>query len=111
MADPKKDQRIPVMMSRDDVGAIDDWRRRQADVPSRSEAIRRLVEQALASRPAKRLNPNARVAAASYAEQAAGEAIDKTQKHSGQSKAVKAERKKRLTRLPPELAKRSRSGG
>jgi metal-responsive CopG/Arc/MetJ family transcriptional regulator len=112
MAAPKKDQRIPVMMSRDDVAAIDDWRRRQADVPSRSEAIRRLVEPALAaSRPAKHLSPNARVAAASYAEHAAGETIDETQRHSGQSKAVKAERKKRLTRLPPELAKRARSWG
>jgi hypothetical protein len=27
--------------------AIDDWRRRQADLPARSEAIRRLVEMGL----------------------------------------------------------------
>ena len=27
---------------------LDDWRRKQADLPSRAEAIRRLVEQALA---------------------------------------------------------------
>lgn len=26
---------------------IDDWRREQADIPSRNEAIRRLLEQAL----------------------------------------------------------------
>lgn len=28
--------------------AIDEWRRKQADLPNRSEAIRRLVEAALA---------------------------------------------------------------
>ena len=27
--------------------AVDEWRRKQADLPSRSEAIRRMVEQAL----------------------------------------------------------------
>lgn len=27
---------------------LDDWRRKQQDLPSRAEAIRRLVEQALA---------------------------------------------------------------
>jgi hypothetical protein len=43
-SDCMKDQRIPVMMSADDVAAIDEWRRKQADLPSRSEAIRRLVE-------------------------------------------------------------------
>jgi hypothetical protein len=43
----KKDQRIPVMMSTDEVDSIDSWRRRQEDLPSRSEAIRRLVELGL----------------------------------------------------------------
>jgi hypothetical protein len=27
--------------------AVDDWRRKQPDLPSRAEAVRRLVEQAL----------------------------------------------------------------
>ena len=44
MADELRDQRIPVMMTATDVAAIDAWRRRQEDLPSRSEAIRRLVE-------------------------------------------------------------------
>jgi len=35
------------MMAVDEVGAIDEWRRRQTDLPSRSEAIRRLVELGL----------------------------------------------------------------
>ncbi|MHC2585395.1 metal-responsive CopG/Arc/MetJ family transcriptional regulator [Bradyrhizobium diazoefficiens] len=39
----KKDQRIPVMMSSEEVDAIDEWRRQHPDLPSRSEAIRRLV--------------------------------------------------------------------
>jgi len=29
---------------------IDDWRRQQSDIPSRAEAIRRLVEAGLANR-------------------------------------------------------------
>ena len=42
-----KDQRIPVMMSTEEVDAIDEWRRKQEDLPSRSEAIRRLVAASL----------------------------------------------------------------
>ena len=33
--------------SKDFLQAVDDWRRKQADIPSRTEAIRRLVDQAL----------------------------------------------------------------
>lgn len=33
------------------IKAVDDWRRKQPDLPNRSEAIRRLVEQALAAQP------------------------------------------------------------
>ena len=47
MADELKDMRIPVMMAATEVGAIDEWRRKQDDLPSRSEAIRRLVELGL----------------------------------------------------------------
>jgi hypothetical protein len=112
MVERKKHQRIPVMMSPRDMAAIDAWRRRQSDGPGRSEAARRLIEHALAVLgPARRSDPTARAAAASYAEQAAGEAIDDSQKHSGQSTKVKAARKKRLTQVPRELAKRSPAGG
>ncbi len=31
------------------VRQIDEWRRTQVDIPSRSEAVRRLIEKALAS--------------------------------------------------------------
>jgi hypothetical protein len=43
----KKDQRIPVMMSSEEVDAIDAWRRRHPDLPSRSEAIRQLCQLGL----------------------------------------------------------------
>ena len=46
MAEPL-DQRIQLVISRGQVRKIDEWRRAQADLPSRSEAIRRLVEAAL----------------------------------------------------------------
>lgn len=44
-----KDQRIPVMMRQSEVEAIDRWRRQQSDLPSRAEAIRRLVEKGIKS--------------------------------------------------------------
>ncbi len=42
-----KTQRVPVMMSVSEVKAVDTWRRGQDDLPSRGEAIRRLVEAGL----------------------------------------------------------------
>jgi hypothetical protein len=43
MIDEKKDQRVQLVMAPSDVTAVDDWRRKQPDLPSRSEAIRRLI--------------------------------------------------------------------
>lgn len=43
----KLDQRIQLVASNEFSQVIDDWRRGQADLPSRSEAIRRLVEMGL----------------------------------------------------------------
>jgi hypothetical protein len=42
-----KDQRVPVMMSESEVKNLDAWRRVQDDLPSRGEAIRRLIEAGL----------------------------------------------------------------
>ena len=42
-----KDQRVPVMMSVSEVKALDAWRRSREDLPSRGEAIRRLIELGL----------------------------------------------------------------
>jgi hypothetical protein len=41
------DQTFQMRVSADFVRRLDDWRREQPDLPSRAEAIRRLVEQAL----------------------------------------------------------------
>ena len=49
MADELKDLRIPVMMAATEVAAIDEWRRKQEDLPGRSEAIRRLIESGLSN--------------------------------------------------------------
>jgi hypothetical protein len=43
------DLRISVMMSATGLRAVDEWRRAQADLPSRGEAIRRLIELGLAA--------------------------------------------------------------
>jgi hypothetical protein len=40
-------QRIPFATDREQLAAIDEWRRRQPDLPSRSEPIRRLIDLAL----------------------------------------------------------------
>jgi hypothetical protein len=41
---------VPTRFTPDDVAALDEWRRRQPDLPSRSEAIRRMVR--LVAQPA-----------------------------------------------------------
>lgn len=43
----KKDQRIPVLMSAVEVEQVDQWRAKQAGLPNRSEAIRRLIQAGL----------------------------------------------------------------
>ncbi len=43
----KLDQRIQLVASQEFSQTVDDWRRTQADLPSRSEAIRRLVQLGL----------------------------------------------------------------
>jgi metal-responsive CopG/Arc/MetJ family transcriptional regulator len=52
-----KTERIELRASGEFLKAIDEWRRRQPDLPSRSSAIRQLVEKALeseSSRPASK---------------------------------------------------------
>jgi len=46
---PETGTPIQVRMQREPLDAVDEWRRKQPDLPSRAEAIRRLVEQALAA--------------------------------------------------------------
>ena len=47
MDDDRLDQRLQLVTSRKWVTAVDEWRRKQPDLPSRSEAIRRLIELGL----------------------------------------------------------------
>ncbi|MBK9073331.1 MAG: hypothetical protein IPL79_20375 [Myxococcales bacterium] len=42
-----KSFRLNLVITPSQVAAIDEWRRAQPDLPSRSEAIRRLVSEAL----------------------------------------------------------------
>ena len=45
--DDPKDSTLQMRVSQSFLKSIDDWRRRQPDMPSRAEAIRRLVQLAL----------------------------------------------------------------
>ncbi len=45
----KHDRPFQMRASQDWLDQIDDWRRKQPDLPSRAEAIRRLVERGLSA--------------------------------------------------------------
>jgi hypothetical protein len=51
--DDPKDSTLQMRVSKDFLKSIDDWRRKQADLPSRAAAIRRLVELGLKAKAAK----------------------------------------------------------
>ena len=58
MQKEQHDKLVQLRMSSRMFEAIDDWRRKQDDLPSRSEAIRRLVEIAMVKgNPAKSGEP------------------------------------------------------
>ena len=44
------DERLQMAVPKSFVAKIDEWRRKQPDIPSRSEAVRRLVEIGLKAR-------------------------------------------------------------
>lgn len=50
VADEANSERFQMRVSPEFLASIDSWRRKQDDLPSRAEAIRRLVEQALKAR-------------------------------------------------------------
>lgn len=51
MAEIPKIERLEMRATSNFLKKVDEWRRHQPDIPNRSEAIRRLVEQALAGQP------------------------------------------------------------
>ena len=53
MAPEPKDERLNLSVSRSLLKAIDDWRRQQEDIPTRTGAARRLIEIGLAAQPRK----------------------------------------------------------
>jgi hypothetical protein len=78
---------------------LDDWCQEQTDVPSRSEAIRRLIELGLAgSATGRRRSPKARAKAAELAAQVIDRKLDPTAPPEEQ-----ASRKRRLLKGPKEF--------
>jgi metal-responsive CopG/Arc/MetJ family transcriptional regulator len=47
MSTDKQDQRVQLVTTRELLTRIDKWRRKQDDLPSRSEAIRRMIDRVL----------------------------------------------------------------
>jgi len=50
---PPKTERFEMRLDVEAIKRVDEWRRNQSDLPSRAEAIRRLVNQALSSADSK----------------------------------------------------------
>jgi hypothetical protein len=49
-----KTERFEMRMDPGELAQVDEWRRKQPDIPSRAEAIRRLIQQALKAKGGKR---------------------------------------------------------
>jgi|tagenome__1003787_1003787.scaffolds.fasta_scaffold14958693_1 uncharacterized protein len=47
MSTDKQDQRVQLVTTRELLTRIDNWRRKQDDLPTRSEAIRRMIDRVL----------------------------------------------------------------
>jgi len=47
MSNETKDERLNLSLPKSLMKAIDEWRRQQEDIPTRSEAARRLIEAGL----------------------------------------------------------------
>jgi hypothetical protein len=78
---------------------VDQWRRKQKDLPSRAEAIRRLVERGLANRlPVRQLGKSAKSKAAKMA----GREIDRLGDQTA-TRQERARRKRQLIKGPREF--------
>jgi len=99
MASEAQTERLQMRIPTSLLKAVDDWRRKQDDLPSRSDAIRRLVELGLTvkQRP-KRTSESLKA----RAKELAGRAIDKMAKPSA-SPVDKTRRKRRLLKGPEEF--------
>jgi hypothetical protein len=86
--------------SEDFLKAVDKWRSKQEDNPSRAEAVRRLVELGLTVKPKAR--PTSRPGRTLRAAELAAKAIDKIADPSVPPDE-RAERRRRLTKGPEEF--------
>jgi hypothetical protein len=96
---PQTGELIGVRFQPSPLGAIDQWRRKHQDLPSRAEAIRRLVDLALSRSDSDR--PTSKAKAEKAAELAA-HAIEKATDKS-QSAVEQQTRKRKLIRGPSEF--------
>jgi hypothetical protein len=95
----EKIERFEMRVPTSFVAAVDQWRRKQKDLPARAEAIRRLVELGLAgSRPMGRRSAKATAKAVDLA----GKQIDKLSDASATAEE-RHQRKRRLLKGPTEF--------
>src|SRR5262245_855068 len=93
------DRPLQMRVSDDFVKGIDRWRSRQSDKPSRSEAIRRLVEQALKHERSWQAGPHK---GASQARAMAAQELDRLGDRSATDEERRT-RKHRILKGPPEF--------
>ena len=94
----KKPTALEMRLGRSFLETVDEWRRKQKGLPSRAEAIRRLVERGLANQPARQLNKGAKRKAAKMA----GREIDRLGDQTA-TREERARRKRRLIKGPREF--------
>ena len=95
---PGKGEPILVRLQRTPLAALDHWIARQEDRPSRPEAIRRLVEQALAGSPSGPGSSTARAKATDLASKRLDKLIDPATPEDERQR-----RKRRILRGPGEF--------
>ena len=98
---PPKTERFEMRLETAMIERVDEWRRRQEDLPSRGEAIRRLVEQSLGSTSdTRQIGPKAQNKAAELASRE----IDRVGNQAATGEE-RAQRKRRLIKGPREFLK------
>lgn len=94
---------IGVRVQPEMLGKLDDWRRRQEDLPGRPEAIRRILELGLLAKgPSEKKAPGSRAKRAAKAADMAGHKIDQLGDMSAPDEE-RAQRKRRLIKGPAEF--------
>ena len=95
-----KTERVEIRLDRSFLKTVDNWRRKQRDIPSRAEAIRRLAERGLASNAAT--PPQLRKGSRRKAAEMADREIDRLGDQAVTNEE-RARRKRRLIKGPREF--------